>query len=153
MQTHDTLGTRDTAFYLARTPRPAGRAAEHSRFAHAPCPGRTAQAAGKRPAAVVPRGRPSPPPHRPSGRRHPVLTGAIRFPPSPKERRQCGESRPHRPRPAPPVLPRASAMDSQQGPRTPAALRRGVRKIDRDHPRPAPVNGPAASAHTRSPPD
>lgn len=49
-------------------------------------------------------------------------------PAGPAERRQRGESSPLRPAPPGPPLPRASAAMRQQGPRPPAALRRGVRK-------------------------
>lgn len=62
-------------------------------------------------------------------------------PAGPAERRRRGESSPPRPAPPGPPLPRASAAMRQQGPRPPAALRRGVRKdrIIPGSPGPGPV--------------
>lgn len=66
-------------------------------------------------------------------------------PAGPAERRQRGESSPLRPAPPGPPLPRASAAMRQQGPRPPAALRRGVRKSRIIPGSPGPSPGPSPS--------
>lgn len=88
--THGTLETSHTAFYLPETGpapplrRPPGRQAYRAGTRGSGVEGAGAWAAPARPpAAGLPRRRSSPPPHRPSGRRDPVLAGAIRFPAGP----------------------------------------------------------------------
>lgn len=81
------------------------------------------------------------------GRRHHRIASRGPFPPNPEGRRQRVRGTSPTDGPAGPRAARTSAVAAQQGLRAPAALRRGVRKVNVDHHRPALgnilVTGPA----------